>query len=145
MKTIFALPEDYDKARTELAKFHKHYPDIQLELKLLLNITDTNGVDILYFYDNGNNTPNYLRHLVFTRRHKCIQDFTYFIPFEGHKFVCVHCESIMQSQYEGHFCECKCGKSFIDETKYYCRSGGEMQSLTRLLVEDFTILLSEDE
>jgi hypothetical protein len=36
------------------------------------------------------------------------------------------CEDTIFSKYEGQFSGCKCGKTFIDETAYYGRSGGNL-------------------
>ena len=59
------------------------------------------------------------------------------VPFIGQKFICNYCGSIVQSKYSGYFSMCKCGKSYVDETTYYIRSGGDLSSLERLLFEDF--------
>ncbi len=65
--------------------------------------------------------------------------------FEGHKFICVYCESIVQSKYPGQFIRCKCGKSFVDETHYYCRSGGEITLLMPLIFDQFMELYAKEE
>lgn len=40
------------------------------------------------------------------------------------KIKCKHCNDIIESKYSGQFVQCSCGKIYIDETKYYCRVGG---------------------
>ncbi len=65
--------------------------------------------------------------------------------FEGHKFICVYCESIVQSKYHGQFVRCKCGKSFVDETHYYCRSGGDITLLMPLIFDQFMELYAKEE
>lgn len=40
--------------------------------------------------------------------------------------MCKLCKDKLQSQYPGQFVECKCGASFVDQTPYYSRHGGEV-------------------
>lgn len=42
------------------------------------------------------------------------------------KMMCKICKTELQSQYPGHFVGCKCGASFVDQTPYYSRYGGEV-------------------
>jgi len=43
-------------------------------------------------------------------------------PFVGDKYQCELCEDIIWSRYPGHFCECKCGESYVDQTREFTRS-----------------------
>ena len=45
---------------------------------------------------------------------------------------CKKCGDILVGDKKGTFIQCKCGKCFIDETKYYWRIGGNQ--------EDFEVL-----
>lgn len=40
------------------------------------------------------------------------------------KLKCTHCEDIIEGDGKGTFISCKCGKIYVDETKYYWRIGG---------------------
>lgn len=41
------------------------------------------------------------------------------------KIKCLQCGDIIESDGYGKWVSCSCGKCYIDETKYYCRIGGE--------------------
>lgn len=55
------------------------------------------------------------------------------------KVTCKHCGTTIYSITEGRFAECECKKTFIDETKYYTRIGGDEEELIiqSLTEEDF--------
>ena len=40
------------------------------------------------------------------------------------EYICMVCVGKMKSKYPGHFCQCECRKSFVDQTKHYGRTGG---------------------
>jgi len=42
------------------------------------------------------------------------------------------CNDVIFSSYEGEFVPCKCGKTFIDETKYYARHSGGLLGFGKL-------------
>lgn len=44
-----------------------------------------------------------------------------------YKHSCKLCGDIIWSKYAGEFVTCKCGKSFVDQTAYYTRGGGELR------------------
>ena len=44
------------------------------------------------------------------------------------KIRCKICNDIIESKYNGHWMQCKCGKCYIDETEYYCRIGGDKEN-----------------
>lgn len=46
-------------------------------------------------------------------------------------YQCLKCDGLMQSKYSGHFSQCKCGESFVDQTSYYIRVGGHAVPLER--------------
>ena len=48
-------------------------------------------------------------------------------PFVGFIYECGECGGKMQSTYPGEFSACECGKSFVDETRYYTRLGGSVK------------------
>ena len=43
----------------------------------------------------------------------------------GTKIKCKLCNTIIEGDRKGNFITCKCGKTYIDETPYYCRIGGD--------------------
>lgn len=47
-------------------------------------------------------------------------------PFNPAKMQCVKCKDIIWSKHPGEWVQCKCGKSYVDQTRYYMRVGGEM-------------------
>jgi hypothetical protein len=49
------------------------------------------------------------------------------IEFKPNKYIAKCCKSILQSKYPGQFVSCSCGESFIDETEYYVRGGGDVE------------------
>lgn len=40
------------------------------------------------------------------------------------KIRCTHCNDIIEGDGKGTFITCSCGKIYVDETKWYCRVGG---------------------
>ena len=44
--------------------------------------------------------------------------------FDPPPYQCTKCLGVIKSQYSGHFCQCPCGHSFVDQTPYYMRVGG---------------------
>jgi len=44
--------------------------------------------------------------------------------FESSPYQCPECLDIIQSKFPGEFVACKCGMSFVDETRHYVRVGG---------------------
>lgn len=46
-----------------------------------------------------------------------------FVPFE---YECQECKDTIHSSYSGEFVTCSCGKSFVDQTEYYTRLGGDV-------------------
>ena len=48
-------------------------------------------------------------------------------PFVGNVYECGECGGKMQSTYPGEFSACECGKSFVDQTRYYTRFGGAVK------------------
>ncbi len=44
------------------------------------------------------------------------------------KIICNDCLNVIYSKYYGHHASCKCGKTGIDETAYYCRILGSNYS-----------------
>ena len=57
---------------------------------------------------------------------------------------CPKCETVLRSKYPGHFMSCECGDSFVDQTSYYSRYGGSVQSLEDLIHEDFLRIYFSD-
>lgn len=45
---------------------------------------------------------------------------------------CKICGDILVGDKKGTFIPCKCGKCFIDETKYYCRIGGKQEDYEKI-------------
>ena len=45
------------------------------------------------------------------------------------KIKCLKCNDIIESDGFGKFVECKCKSCYIDETKYYCRIGGDLNEI----------------
>lgn len=41
------------------------------------------------------------------------------------KVKCLSCNDIIESDGNGKWVKCSCGKIYIDETGYYCRIGGD--------------------
>lgn len=56
-------------------------------------------------------------------------------PFNPGKYLAECCGSIIQSKYPGHFCECQCGESFVDETWHYARVGGKTKRIPQTELE----------
>ena len=48
------------------------------------------------------------------------------------KIKCKICGDILIGDKKGTFILCKCGKCFIDETKYYCRIGGKPENYEKI-------------
>ncbi len=46
--------------------------------------------------------------------------------FKPAKMMCGACHEVLQSKFEGQFMVCKCGKSYVDQTRHYERYGGEV-------------------
>jgi hypothetical protein len=40
---------------------------------------------------------------------------------------CLDCLDLIRSSYSGEFVKCKCGNSFVDQTLYYSRYGGNIK------------------
>jgi len=58
---------------------------------------------------------------------------------------CTTCDTVLRSRWEGHFVRCECGESFVDQTRYYSRYGGNVKSIEQLLAIDFyAIIFSEN-
>jgi CXCXC repeat len=53
---------------------------------------------------------------------------------------CKKCDTVLRSRWEGHFVRCECGESFVDQTRYYSRYGGEVESVEELLKKEFAAL-----
>ena len=49
---------------------------------------------------------------------------------------CFKCGDIIKSDGYGKFAQCSCGSCYIDETKYYCRVGGDF--------EDYAVLKNNE-
>lgn len=43
----------------------------------------------------------------------------------GQKIRCLKCNDLIEGDGFGTFISCKCGSCYVDETKYYCRVGGD--------------------
>ena len=41
---------------------------------------------------------------------------------------CFKCGDVIQSDGYGKYVQCSCGSCYIDETKYYCRVGGDFEN-----------------
>lgn len=50
-----------------------------------------------------------------------------FSPFV---YVCQSCHQQIFSRFSGEFVQCECGKSYVDQTKYYIRVGGNAKPVT---------------
>lgn len=49
------------------------------------------------------------------------------------KIQCAKCKEIIFSKYQGHFSRCSCPDYiFIDETRHYCRIGGNLDQIIYL-------------
>lgn len=48
-------------------------------------------------------------------------------PWNPSKFKCVKCDDIIWSKYPGEFVSCKCNECFVDQTRYYMRSSGNLE------------------
>ena len=44
------------------------------------------------------------------------------------KIKCLKCGDIIESDGKGKWVQCSCGACYIDETKYYCRVGGNFDT-----------------
>jgi hypothetical protein len=53
---------------------------------------------------------------------------------------CTICLTPLKSAYQGHFVECECGESFVDQTAYYSRYGGSVKSVSELILNDLKAL-----
>lgn len=62
------------------------------------------------------------------------------LNFNPEKAQCGICESVMVSSYPGEFVRCKCGASFVDQTHYYGRYGGVVQSLSGNILKDLKVI-----
>ena len=40
------------------------------------------------------------------------------------KYRCTKCQDIIYSKWSGHYAQCTCGETFVDETRHYVRLGG---------------------
>ena len=58
------------------------------------------------------------------------------------KIKCIYCNDIIQSDGNGKYVQCKCGNCYIDETKYYCRVGGNFD--TYFVEKDNEWILAKD-
>jgi hypothetical protein len=47
-------------------------------------------------------------------------------PWNPTKYLANCCQDIIWSTRPGHYKTCKCGKSFVDETREYTRLAGEV-------------------
>jgi hypothetical protein len=68
--------------------------------------------------------------------------------WKGSRYLAKCCDTVIQSQYSGHFVRCKCGKCAIDETPYYGRFIGDAPNLLELLldkVEDIVVHSEKEE
>lgn len=45
------------------------------------------------------------------------------------KIKCLKCNDIIEGDKKGTFITCKCKSCYIDETKYYCRVGGDLKKI----------------
>lgn len=55
------------------------------------------------------------------------------------KATCKACKEVMTSQHGGHFVECSCGKSFLDQERWdgrYARLGGEAEFIGQMCPEN---------
>ena len=59
------------------------------------------------------------------------------------KVKCKHCGDIIESKYDGDWVKCSCGKIYVDETKYYCRIGGNFEDW-EIVKEDNKDILQGD-
>lgn len=48
------------------------------------------------------------------------------------KIKCKKCGDILEGDKKGTFIMCSCKSCYIDETKYYCRIGGEPQNIEEI-------------
>lgn len=46
--------------------------------------------------------------------------------FTPHEYQCQFCGGKIHSTYPGEFVRCGCTKSFVDETEFYTRLGGDL-------------------
>lgn len=58
------------------------------------------------------------------------------------KIKCFKCGDVIQSDGNGKFVQCSCGGCYIDETKYYCRVGGNFD--TYFVEKDGDWILAKD-
>ena len=42
-------------------------------------------------------------------------------------YRCISCGDLIFSKYPGHFASCSCNKSYVDQTHFYTRAGGEAE------------------
>lgn len=50
------------------------------------------------------------------------------MEFKPIQYLCECRKEVLQSKYEGEFCQCSCGKCFVDQTRHYIRGGGGVVS-----------------
>ena len=50
-------------------------------------------------------------------------------------YYCGHCEDVIWSATPGQFAQCKCGNSYVDQTRHYCRVGGNALPVEPILEE----------
>lgn len=51
--------------------------------------------------------------------------------FKPHEYECQECKNKIHSRFSGEFVRCPCGKSYVDETEYYTRLGGDKMPIFR--------------
>ena len=47
----------------------------------------------------------------------------------GTKIKCKLCNTIIEGDKNGTMIYCQCGQTYIDETQYYCRIGGDQENI----------------
>lgn len=57
-------------------------------------------------------------------------------PWNPSLFETECCWDLIYSRYQGEFCRCKCGKTFIDETQYISRHSGKLVYICKLNKEE---------
>lgn len=58
--------------------------------------------------------------------------------FDPELCQCPKCETLLRSRWPGDFVSCECRDSFVDQTQYYSRYGGCVESVENLILKDFT-------
>lgn len=57
--------------------------------------------------------------------------------FDPELCQCPKCETLLRSRWQGEFVMCECQMSFVDQTEYYSRYGGVVESINSLILKDF--------